>query len=171
MTRNILIEPHEFRGRCCAAMTTMPDVLRSLRDRMIGATVFRGCRCAQPPANGWHPSGMTPEGCEHVLRSLRDRMIRTTAYRGCRCAQPPANGWHPFGMAARDPGVNCTREPGGFGTISRWLRSAATTPPVSSDETDCIPEGCQHVLRSLQDAGPSEPTAGALLDGPLAEMC
>jgi hypothetical protein len=32
--------------------------LRSLRDRMIRACRFRGCRKAQPPANGSHPFGM-----------------------------------------------------------------------------------------------------------------
>ncbi len=59
--------------------------------------------------------------------------------------------------------VGIIPEPGGFGAISRWLRSNATIPPVSSDETDCIPEGCQRAwndaahemfrigLRSLRD--------------------
>ena len=33
--------------------------LRSLRDRHLADRAIRGCRFAQPPANGWHPSGMT----------------------------------------------------------------------------------------------------------------
>ena len=35
-----------------------PIVLRPLRGREICGDVFRGCRCAQPPANGWHPFRM-----------------------------------------------------------------------------------------------------------------
>ena len=42
--------------------------LRSLRDRGFCAHVFRGCRCAQPPANGWHPFEMTGR-----VRQLADR--------------------------------------------------------------------------------------------------
>jgi hypothetical protein len=34
------------------------DGLRSLRDRIVRARGFRGCRKAQPPANSWHPFGM-----------------------------------------------------------------------------------------------------------------
>src|SRR5437764_385470 len=34
-------------------------------------------------------------------------------------------------------------EPGGFGAISRWLRSNATIPPDQRPEPVCIPEGCQ----------------------------
>ena len=36
------------------------DGLRSLRDRIVRVRRFRGCRKAQPPANGWHPFGMPP---------------------------------------------------------------------------------------------------------------
>src|SRR5665213_3731499 len=32
--------------------------LRPLRGRKSLRSRFRGYRCAQPPANGWHPSGM-----------------------------------------------------------------------------------------------------------------
>lgn len=34
------------------------NILRPSQGREIGARVFRGCRCAQPPANFFHPSGM-----------------------------------------------------------------------------------------------------------------
>ena len=44
-------------------------------------------------------------------------------------------------MANRSAGRRI--EPGGFATCSRWLRSAATTPPDISEETPCIPAGCQ----------------------------
>ena len=52
-------------------------------------------------------------------------------------------------------------EPGGFVANSRWLRSAATTPPVVGSIFDSIPEGWQRserlrvcdrvTLRSLRD--------------------
>ena len=62
-----------------------PAALRSLRDRMMRGTAFRGCRSclAQPPANGWHPSGMAgvtgenaagaadgPKGFETICRRM-----------------------------------------------------------------------------------------------------
>ena len=72
-------------------------------------------------------------------------------WRSC-LAQPPANGWHPSGMSR-------TVQAGGLKAISRWLRSAATTLPVSSDETDCIPEGCQQ-----------RATFAARVDGQLKKM-
>ncbi len=42
--------------------------LRSLRDRIPFTFTFRRCRSclAQPPANGWHPSGMTV-GANHEM--------------------------------------------------------------------------------------------------------
>ncbi len=70
-----------------------PIGLRSLRDRPRSSPHIRGCRFAQPPANGWYPSGMAG------LRSLRDRPRSSPPVRGCRFAQPPANGGHPSGMA------------------------------------------------------------------------
>jgi len=105
-----------------------------------------------------------PEGCQRVgdggamamfredLRSLRDRGVCVRGVRGCRYAQPPANGWHPFGMTgAAQAGSLATiyrcasPEPEGFRAISRWLRSNATTPPVSGRRTPRIPEGCQRI--------------------------
>jgi hypothetical protein len=52
MTRNTSIEP--------AALVVIGNGLRSLRDRIDRGRVIRGWRSslAQPPANGWYPSGM-----------------------------------------------------------------------------------------------------------------
>ena len=46
--------------------------LRSLRDRMIRATAFRGWRSclAHPPANGWHPSGMANARVDGHLQKM-----------------------------------------------------------------------------------------------------
>ena len=44
--------------RSGAGWAMIGEALRSLRDRVIGGHVVRGCCSAQPPANGWHPSGM-----------------------------------------------------------------------------------------------------------------
>ena len=38
-------------------------------------------------------------------------------------------------------GFRC--QAGGLPAISRWLSEARATPPERSDETQCIPEGCQ----------------------------
>jgi hypothetical protein len=65
------------------------------------------------------------------------------------------------GYKQTDAGV--IPEPGGFGAISRWLRSNATIPPVAWRKMSRIPEGCQRArdggematdcegLRSLRD--------------------
>ncbi len=84
------------------------------------------------------------------LRSLRDWNCFAHGFRGCRFAQPPANGWHPFGMTGHD-------EPRGFGAISRWLKSEATTPPDDRRIHFRIPEGCQRMghgeVRGVSQAG------------------
>jgi len=49
---------HKARGRMEIQCDIVPKGLRSLRDRIARVRVCRGCRRAQPPANGWHPSGM-----------------------------------------------------------------------------------------------------------------
>ena len=91
-------------------------------------SAFRGCRCAQPPANGWHPCGMA--GRESG---------RFGTVSGVRL---PANGWRLCGMAGR--------EPGGFGAISRWLSEERATPPENGGIEFCIPEGCPPHLQSLR---------------------
>ena len=59
--------------------------LRSLRDRGVYARGVRGCRCARPPANGWHPSGMTTAIAEVLsdmdaeLAALEQRRAKTRA--------------------------------------------------------------------------------------------
>lgn len=58
MTRNIWIDRREFRGRRGVAMAMFRGRLRSLWDRGFCARGVRGCRYAQPPANGSHPFGM-----------------------------------------------------------------------------------------------------------------
>ena len=42
--------------------------LRSLRDRVRCVRGFRGCRVAQPPANGWHPFGMAARVDGHLKK-------------------------------------------------------------------------------------------------------
>ena len=63
---------------------------------------FRGCRFAQPPANGWHPFGMAVGKHEG------------TNFSGTRHSEPDEPG-----------AMNSVRmhhsEPGGFKAISRWL--------------------------------------------------
>lgn len=46
--------------------------LRSLRDRVRFARGFRWCRSflAQPPANGWHPSGMADTRVDQHLQKM-----------------------------------------------------------------------------------------------------
>jgi hypothetical protein len=46
------------RARFGAVVAMIWERLRSLRDRIIYGRIVRGWRWAQPPANGWHPSGM-----------------------------------------------------------------------------------------------------------------
>ncbi len=94
----------------------------------------RVCRCAQPPANRSHPSGM---GAGHA-----GTLISAVLF--------PANGWHPSGIIRPEPEANrrhpsgmTTREPGGFKAISRWSRRTAPTPPGSNEKRNRIPEGCQ----------------------------
>ncbi len=60
MTRNTSIEPRGFREGRGVMIAMIREGLRSLRDRVGCGRVVRGCRSslAQPPANGWHPSGM-----------------------------------------------------------------------------------------------------------------
>ena len=117
--------------------------------------ISRWLSTATPPENGRNHVCI-PEGCQRGVtiscaggnpagrRSLRDRFIRGRAIRGYRVAQPPANGWHPSGMArTAQAGARFGDEPEGFPAISRWLRSAATTPPVTGGMNFRIPEGCQ----------------------------
>jgi hypothetical protein len=108
---------------------------------------FRGCRVAQPRANGWHPFGMTKRepGARSGNESGEPGRIRV------------GRGWNPeprgFGAFSRwlrrsapTPPVaeyDPPREPGGFGAFSRWLRRSAPTPPETERNKSRIPEGCQ----------------------------
>ena len=58
------------RGRIPEGCQTDDGVLRSLRDRVICGRVVRGCRFAQPPANGWHPSGMAAARVDEHLKKM-----------------------------------------------------------------------------------------------------
>ena len=49
---------HEWYAGTRISDRSIPQGLRSLRDRSVRGRRFRGCRSAQPPANGWHPFGM-----------------------------------------------------------------------------------------------------------------
>ena len=126
MTRNISIEPHGFRVRRRAAMAMSRVGLRSLRDRGVCVRVIRGCRSAQPPANGWHPSGMAPAAQAGALPVIERWCGRAAQARGLKAI----SRW-------------LHAEPGGFQAISRWSRSIATTPPVARRTMSRIPEGCQ----------------------------
>lgn len=95
------------------------------------SSLFRGCRSflAQPTANRSYPSGMTGAGCP-----LRSGMTGAGTSQ-CSIFTIP----EPGGVTT----ICGMTEPGGFKAISRWLRSAATTPPESDPNEYCIPEGCQ----------------------------
>ncbi len=124
----------------------------------------RGCRSflAQPPANRWHPSGMTrgENGRPDEMTVLEPGDVATLC--GMTVPEPgdvatlcgktipePGDVATLCGMTVPEPGDVATLcemtapEPGGFKAISRWLRSAATTPPVHGRNKSRIPEGCQ----------------------------
>jgi len=47
----------------------------------VGGVGFRWCRCARPPATGWHPSGM-PAGAGNAVRGrmwMLGESLRTSA--------------------------------------------------------------------------------------------
>lgn len=71
MTRNIWIEPGGFRAGRDATISGI--TLRSLRDRILFAPEFRGYRCAQPPANGSHPSGMVRVTQTRAMPAIQQR--------------------------------------------------------------------------------------------------
>ena len=74
--------PEGWQRRGCARVI-IGTRLRSLRDRKIRKTAFRGCRIAQPPANRSHPSGMIPAIAEVLsdmdaeLAALEQRRDKT----------------------------------------------------------------------------------------------
>ena len=51
-------------------------VLAPLRGAVRFVTGFRGCRCAQPPANIWQPSGLTRNARPQIKRHARERAHR-----------------------------------------------------------------------------------------------
>gem|GEM_PF-2960073 len=82
--------------------------------------VIRWCHFAQPPATGFHTSGMknTEAPCPHIMDVSK---LKT--------------------MTASKVAI---REAGGFPACSRWLSEVRATPPDHSPQSDRIPEGCQH---------------------------
>ena len=58
------------RGVTISCAGRSPGGLRSLRDRFIRGRAIRGYRVAQPPANGWHPSGMAAGRVDEHLKKM-----------------------------------------------------------------------------------------------------
>jgi uncharacterized protein YqjF (DUF2071 family) len=161
--------------------------LASLQDASLRPISSGGIAGAQPPANRFHASGMTPANCG-LRKDRNPEGTREPPGNGgamqcdifeCTACQHPksphvtnwmprhadggnlrAAGWEPkitpcAGSDAEGikaigcPEASKRSDAGGITTISRWLRSKATTPPVPHTNAERIPEGCQRA--------PSEP--------------
>ena len=117
-----------------ATMGQARSGLRSLRDRGVFGRRVRGCRGAQPPANGWHPCGMTlpkPGGFPAISRwSSEARAIPPDSRRvtsripdGCQRSSPTAT------MGQARSGLRSLRDRGVFGRRVRGCRGAQ--PPAN----------------------------------------